>query len=72
METSKRVLGLEHPDTLTSMNNLALNYWKQNQRNRAIQLMTEVVQLRREVIGSDHHSTRDSIRALQKWQDEMV
>jgi hypothetical protein len=27
METSKRVLGLEHPSTLTSMNNLAFT-WK--------------------------------------------
>jgi hypothetical protein len=34
METRKRVLGVEHPDTLTSMGNLASTYknqgrWKQ-------------------------------------------
>jgi len=27
METRKRVLGAEHPDSLTSMGNLASTYW---------------------------------------------
>jgi hypothetical protein len=30
METSKRVLGEEHPDTLTSMSNLAFTLKSQN------------------------------------------
>jgi len=35
METSKRVLGDEHPDTLTSMNNLASTYRKQGRWKEA-------------------------------------
>jgi hypothetical protein len=29
METIKRVLGAEHPSTLTSMGNLAATYWNE-------------------------------------------
>ena len=71
METSSRVLGLEHPHTLTHMTNLAITFWARDQRNQAIQLMTEVVQCRREKIGSDHPLTINSIHTLQEWQDEM-
>jgi len=28
LEAQKRVLGEEHPDTLTSMRNLASDYWE--------------------------------------------
>ena len=69
METSSRVLELEHPHTLTHMANLAITFWARDQRNQAIQLMTEVV---REKIGSDHPLTINSIHTLQEWQDEMV
>jgi len=31
METTKQVLGKEHPDSLTSMANLASMYWNQGQ-----------------------------------------
>jgi hypothetical protein len=31
METRKRVLGAEHPDTLNCINKLALIYWNQGQ-----------------------------------------
>ena len=39
IETSKRVLGEEHPDTLTSMNNLAFIWKKQRRDTEAIELM---------------------------------
>jgi hypothetical protein len=35
VETRKRVLGLEHPNTLTSMANLALAYIKQGRCTKA-------------------------------------
>ncbi|KAH8732409.1 hypothetical protein GQ44DRAFT_602347 [Phaeosphaeriaceae sp. PMI808] len=42
----KKTLSVEHPDTLTSMNNLAFT-WKRLDRNaEAIDLMRECVQLR--------------------------
>ena len=34
LETRKRVLGEEHPDTLTSMANLALTYWTKDDGRR--------------------------------------
>ena len=54
METFQRVLGVEHPDTLTSMNNLAFT-WKGRDRDKeAITLMKECVQLKERVLGPDH------------------
>jgi len=54
METFQRVLSVEHPDTLTSMNNLAFT-WKGRDRDKeAIALMKECVQLKERVLGSDH------------------
>ena len=44
METRNRALGLEHPDTLTSMNNLACAFGSLDMKKEAIQLMSEVVQ----------------------------
>jgi len=38
METRKRVLGEEHPDSLTSMNNLASTYWNQGRFKEAEEL----------------------------------
>ena len=70
METRKRVLGLEHPDTLTSMNNLAWKFWSLDLKKEAIQLMSEVVQYRQKKIGSDHPNTVQSIHTLQEWQNE--
>ncbi len=70
METRKRVLGHEHPDTLTSMNNLAWTFWSLDRKKEAIQLMSEVVQYSEKRKGSDHPHTVQSIHVLQKWRDE--
>jgi hypothetical protein len=35
MERHRRVLGKEHPDTLTSMANLALTFWNQGRWKEA-------------------------------------
>ncbi len=68
METSSRVLGREHPDTLKSMGNLAATYRNQGRWDEAIQVMSEVVQHRRKKIGFDHPHTIQSIRTLHEWQ----
>lgn len=41
METRNRALGLEHPDTLTSMNNLACAFGSLDMKKEAIPLMNE-------------------------------
>lgn len=66
METRKRVLGVEHPSTLTSMANLADIYNFESRHSEAIELMKEVVYLRTKTIGPDHPDTLDSIFQLKE------
>ena len=68
METSLRVLGEEHPDTLTSMNNLAFTIHSQGRNAEAVKLMTECVLLRIRVSGAEHPHTLSSSTALVEWQ----
>ena len=68
METSLRVLGAEHPSTLTSMNNLALSWKGLGRVAEAIELMEECVQLKTLVLGSDHLNTLPSSTALIRWK----
>ena len=70
METRKRVLGAEHPDTLTSMANLAFTLKGRGQDAEAIKLMEKCVQLRTLVTGADHPYTLSSSAALIGWQTE--
>lgn len=73
LELRKKVLGLEQPDTLTSMSSLALTKWGLDRRSEAIQLMSEkVVQYRRERNGSDHPKAVVPERTLQQWQARCV
>ena len=63
---SKDQIQHEHPDTLTSMHNLACTFWSLDMRKEAIQLMSEVVEFREKNIGSYHPDTVTSIRVLQE------
>src|SRR5947209_9500053 len=42
MEKRKRILGPEHPDTLSSMDNLALTYWNQGRWEEVEELEVQV------------------------------
>jgi len=70
METRKRVLGEEHPDTLTSMANLAFTWKGYGRDAEAIELMEKCVLLRASVLGFDHPNTLNSAAALIGWQGE--
>jgi Tetratricopeptide repeat len=63
-ETSKRVLGAEHPDTLTIMSNLASIYWKQGRWKEAEELDIQVTETRKRVLGVEHPDTLTSIANL--------
>ena len=67
METRKRALGDEHPDTLTSMNNLAFTYVAMDGKDEAIRLMKITVRLRKNFLGRDHPYTKSSVSALASW-----
>jgi len=64
METSARMLGEEHPDTLTSMANLALTYRKQGRWKEAEELNMQVMETSIRVLGEEHPSTLTSMANL--------
>ncbi len=60
----KRVLGDEHPDTLISLNNLALLFDNKGEFDRALPLYEECLAKRKRVLGDEHHDTHDSLDNL--------
>ena len=52
-ETMKRVLGEEHPDTLTSMANLVLTYRDRGRWKGAEQLQVGVMETTKRVLGEE-------------------
>jgi hypothetical protein len=64
METMKRVLGEEHPDTLTCMGNLASTYMDQGRWKEAEELEVQVIKTRKRVLGEEHPSTLTSMANL--------
>ncbi|KAK7441019.1 hypothetical protein VKT23_016800 [Stygiomarasmius scandens] len=60
----REVLGEHHPDTLTSMSNLAWTYQNLGQLEPAEKMQEEVLRLRREVLGEHHPDTLTSINNL--------
>ncbi|KAI9776224.1 MAG: hypothetical protein M1816_005406, partial [Peltula sp. TS41687] len=64
LETDKRVLGVEHPDTLISMGNLALTYSKQGRWKEAEELEMQVMETRKKVLGVEHPDTLTSMNNL--------
>ncbi|KAJ7813393.1 P-loop containing nucleoside triphosphate hydrolase protein [Mycena olivaceomarginata] len=64
MEMDKRVLGEEHPDTLTSMANLAVTYWYQGRWKDAEMLQVVMMEKRKHVLGEEHPDTLTSMAHL--------
>ena len=64
MQTWKRVLGNEHPDTLISMHNLAFTYDKQGRWKEAEELRVQVMQNRKKELGNEHFRTLISMANL--------
>jgi hypothetical protein len=60
----KKSLGLEHPDTLTSMANLVLIYLDQGRYKEAEKLGLQVVETQKRVLGLECHDTLTSIDSL--------
>jgi tetratricopeptide (TPR) repeat protein len=64
METRKRVLGIEHPDTLLGIGNLASTYRDQGRLKEAKELELQVIETRKRVLGIEHPDTLVSIGNL--------
>jgi Tetratricopeptide repeat len=59
MEGRKRVLGQEHPDTLSAM-----AQWHLGQGKGAEELQVQVMKPRKKVLGEEHSDTLSAIRHL--------
>ena len=64
LEACERVLGKEHPDTLTSVNNLADLYQAQGRYGEAEPLYKRALEARERVLGKEHPDTLASVNNL--------
>ena len=68
----KTVLGPRHPDTATTLDNLAQLYKKTGVYTRAHPLLEEALAIRREVLGTYHRTTVSSLNNLALLLDEAL
>ena len=61
---TEKMLGKEHPSTLTSMNNLALILRSQGKYEEAERIQRQALALRERVLGKEHPSTLTSMNNL--------
>ncbi|EXK77979.1 hypothetical protein FOQG_17325 [Fusarium oxysporum f. sp. raphani 54005] len=64
IETRKKVLSIEHPNTLISMNNLAVTYMDQGRWKEAGGLLVQVLKTQKKVLGAEHPDTLISMHNL--------
>ncbi|RGP63231.1 kinesin light chain 3 [Fusarium longipes] len=64
VQARRRILGPDHGDTLTSINNLASTIWHQGRWEEAEKLEVEVMEARKAKLGPDHRDTLLSISNL--------
>ncbi len=57
LDVRRRVLGPEHPATLTTMGNLASSLDGQGKHAEAVQMKRELLDVRRRVLGPEHPGT---------------
>jgi tetratricopeptide (TPR) repeat protein len=74
VSTQERLLGPEHPDTLTSLGYLASTYWDQGRLDKAEELDIQVVEARKRVLGLGHPVTLTCMNnlALTYLQQERI
>jgi uncharacterized protein (DUF2267 family) len=65
LEACRRLLGPEHPDTLTAMVNLASTLWAQGELGAARALKEQVLEACRRLLGPEHPDT--TIAAWNYW-----
>lgn len=64
LQMQRELIGIEHPDTLTSMNKLALILQDQGNASEAAELCSEALVARRAVLGNRHQGTLLSMCSL--------
>jgi tetratricopeptide (TPR) repeat protein len=64
LEQRRRLLGLDHPDTIIAVGELAVTYWRQGRHSEAEKLELEVLDRRRKTLGLEHLDTIMAIANL--------
>lgn len=64
LNARKEGLGLNHPETLCSMQQLALFLGKQQKYEQSIPMLEEVLKSRRKILGNEHKNTASTIAHL--------
>jgi hypothetical protein len=54
IKIKKKLLGQEHPNTLTSIANLTLTFWNQGQWKEARKLEVQIAETRKKVLRQEH------------------
>jgi hypothetical protein len=66
----RRVLGDDHPETLTSAHNLASELAALGEYQQARALAEDTLTRRRRVLGDDHPDTHQSVASLQRLHEQ--
>ncbi len=61
LESHERVLGKDHPETLSSLNSLAVQYRKEERWLEAEPMLLRAYESRRRVLGDEHPRTLASM-----------
>ncbi|KAH8662668.1 hypothetical protein BGZ61DRAFT_368355 [Ilyonectria robusta] len=64
LEKMQRILGDEHPDTISAMNNLALTLGDQGKLDEAALMMREVLEKMQRILGDEHPDTISAMNNL--------
>jgi tetratricopeptide (TPR) repeat protein len=79
VETRKRILGPDHPDTLNSMANLSSIYQDQRRLKEAEEVMVQVMETRKQLLGPEHPVTLNSMSNLasiyrdrERWKEAIM
>jgi hypothetical protein len=70
LELCSKKLGQRHPDTLISMENLALIWKGVGHHEDALGLLQHCFDLRQEVLGASHPYTASTLATLRAWLEE--
>ncbi|KAH7109249.1 hypothetical protein B0J13DRAFT_579231 [Dactylonectria estremocensis] len=72
LDAREKVLGREHPDTLTSVYNLAYLFHRQTRFSEAAELYKRACSGYVEVLGSDHPTTRACVAYYCSLREDMA
>ena len=64
----ERILGVEHPDTISARANLAASYWQAGRTSDAIPMQEGVVADSERILGVEHPDTISAAETLRQWK----